>query len=189
VIQIVEKCLSKSIEDRYTHARELVGVLSSAYARLRDRGERIDMKEKWSTLRYLKFFKDFSDHQITEVVDACEWRDYKQGETILVEGETETSFYIITSGSVEVQKENKVIGLLEKGDCFGEIAFIMRQPRKASIVARSDVSLMAVSAVLLEKAPVETQLRYYRVFLENLIARLSTTTAQLSKQGQADLEY
>ncbi len=188
VVQIVEKCLSKSIGGRYANARQLVGVLSSTYARLRDKGERIDMKEKWSTLRHLKFFKDFGDHQITEVVDACEWRDYKQGETILVEGETETSFYIITKGSVEVHKENKIIGLLGKGECFGEIAFIMRQPRKASIVARSDVSMMAVSALSLERAPVETQLRYYRVFLENLIARLSTTTEQLSKQGQNDLQ-
>ncbi len=183
VIDIVEKCLSKSIQDRYVNARELVGVLSTAYARLRDKGERIDMKEKWSTLRYLKFFQDFSDDQITEVVDACEWRDYKKGETIVVEGETETSFYIITNGSVEVHKENKIIGNMEKGDCFGEIAFITRQPRKATIIADSDVSLMAVSAVLLEKAPVETQIRYYQVFLDNLIARLSTTTEQLSKHG------
>ena len=182
VIDICEKCLKKNIDDRYESAQQLATELSKAYGRLRGVGQRIDMKEKWATLRYLKFFKDFSDEQITEVVDASEWFDYKKGELIVSEGEIETSFYIITKGGVEVMKEDLVIGRMYQGDCFGEIAFITREPRLASIRARTDVSLMVVSGTLLEKASVETQLQYYRVFLENLIARLSSATAQLTEQ-------
>lgn len=184
VVDIVEKCLTKIIYDRYDSAIQLANDLTTAFARLRNMGDRIDMKEQWSTLRFLKFFKDFSDDQITEVVDACEWKDYKKGEIILAEGEIETSFYIVTKGGVEVRKDKKVIGTMHQGDCFGEIAFITNEPRSASIFARTDVSLMAVSGSLLEKAPVETQLRYYRVFLENLISRLSSTTEELSRQQQ-----
>ncbi|MDJ0880321.1 MAG: serine/threonine-protein kinase [Gammaproteobacteria bacterium] len=182
VIDICEKCLKKKIDDRYESAQQLATELSKAYGRLRGVGQRIDMKEKWATLRYLKFFKDFSDEQITEVVDASEWYDYKKGELIVSEGEIETSFYIITKGGVEVMKEDVVIGRMYQGDCFGEIAFITREPRQASIRARTDVSLMVVSGTLLEKASVETQLQYYRIFLENLIARLSSATAQLTEQ-------
>jgi CRP-like cAMP-binding protein len=78
-----------------------------------------------------------------------------------------------------VIKNKKVVGIMKQGDCFGEIAFLTRQPRNATIVARTDVSLMSVSNSLMEQASTETQLRYYRIFLENLISRLSQATDKL----------
>lgn len=188
VIDIAEKCLQKIIYDRYETAAQLATELSSAYGRLRGVGQRIDIQEKWTTLRYLKFFKDFNDDQITEVVDACEWMDHKKGEIILSEGELETAFYIITKGGVEVKKGGVVVGTMHQGDCFGEIAFIARIPRQASIFARTDVSLMKVSGSLLEKASLETQLRYYRVFLENLVNRLSSATEKLAEHEKSRLQ-
>ena len=179
VVDIVEKAMQKIIYDRYETAYMLATELSNAFGRLRGVGERIDMQEKWKTLRYLAFFKDFSDDQITEVVNASEWTDFKKGEVIVTEGEQETAFFIIAKGGVEVVKNDKVVGLMKQGDCFGEIAFLTRQPRNATIVARTDVSLMRVSASLMEQASTETQLRYYRIFLENLIARLSQATDKL----------
>jgi eukaryotic-like serine/threonine-protein kinase len=181
VVDIAERCLNKIIYDRYDSAAQLASELSKTFGRLRGVGQRIDMQEKWATLRYLKFFRDFSDDQITEVVDASEWIDFKKGEIILSEGEIETAFYIITKGGVEVKKSGVVVGKMYQGDCFGEIAFITREPRQVSIFARTDVSLMMVSGSLLEKATVETQLRYYRVFLENLISRLSKATQKLAE--------
>ncbi len=179
IADIVEKAMQKIIYDRYETAYLLATDLSNSFGRLRGVGERIDMQEKWKTLRYLAFFKDFSDDQITEVVNASEWTDFKKGEVIVTEGEQETAFFIIAKGGVEVVKNDKVVGLMKQGDCFGEIAFLTRQPRNATIVARTDVSLMRVSASLMEQASTETQLRYYRIFLENLIARLSQATDKL----------
>ena len=185
IIAIVEKAIQKIIYDRYDTAREMAKDLSKAVGSLRDIGERIDMKEKWKTLRYLAFFKEFSDEQITEVVNASEWKDFEKGNVIVTEGEPETAFYIIAKGGVEVVKNDKVVGLMKQGDCFGEIAFLTRQPRNATILARTEVSLMSVSASLMEQASTETQIRYYRIFLENLISRLSQATDKLV---EADLE-
>jgi serine/threonine protein kinase len=185
IIAIVEKAVQKIIYDRYDTALEMAKDLSNAVSSLRDIGERIDMQEKWKTLRYLAFFKDFSDEQITEVVNASEWKDFEKGNVIVTEGEPETSFYIIAKGGVEVVKNDKVVGLMKQGDCFGEIAFLTHQPRNATIMARTEVSLMSVSASLMEQASTETQIRYYRIFLENLISRLSQATDKLV---EADLE-
>jgi serine/threonine protein kinase len=179
IICIVEKAMQKIIYDRYDSALLMANDLSQAVGSLRGIGERIDMQEKWKTLRYLAFFKDFSDDQITEVVNASEWKDFDKGNVIVTEGEPETSFYIIAKGGVEVVKNDKVVGLMKQGDCFGEIAFLARQPRNATILARTDVSLMSVSASLMEQASTETQVRYYRIFLENLITRLSQATDKL----------
>jgi serine/threonine protein kinase len=185
IIAIVEKAIQKIIYDRYETALEMAKDLSQAVSSLRDIGERIDMQEKWKTLRYLAFFKDFSDEQITEVVNASEWKEFEKGKVIVTEGEPETAFYIIAKGGVEVVKNDKVVGLMKQGDCFGEIAFLTRQPRNATIMARTEVSLMSVSASLMEQASTETQIRYYRIFLENLISRLSQATDKLV---EADLE-
>jgi len=184
VIDIVEKCLSKIIYQRYDNARQLATELSRAYGRLRGVGERIDMKEKWTTLRFLSFFRDFSDEQISEVVDASEWIDYKKDDSIISEGEIETSFYIIAKGGVEVWKNGNSIGRMYQGDCFGETAFIKSEQRPASITARTDVTLMVVSKTLLDKVEIETQLQYYRIFLENLVTRLSKATDQLIEQDK-----
>ncbi|HEY5740880.1 MAG TPA: serine/threonine-protein kinase [Gammaproteobacteria bacterium] len=179
IVDIVEKAMQKIIYNRYESAYLLARDLSNSFGRLRGVGERIDMQEKWKTLRFLAFFKDFSDDQITEVVNASEWKEFAKGEVIVTEGEQETSFYIIAKGGVEVVKDGRVVGIMKQGDCFGEIAFLTHQPRNATILARTDASLMMVSVTLMEQASTETQLRYYRIFLENLIARLSQATDKL----------
>jgi serine/threonine protein kinase len=179
VNKIVNKAMQRIIYDRYETARSFASELGNCYGRLREVGENIDMQEKWKTLRHLNFFKDFNDDQITDVVNASEWKEYAKGEVILTEGEIETSFYIIFRGGVEVLRKDTVIGVMKQGDCFGEIAFMTQRPRVATIKARTDVSLMCVSKSLMEQAPVETQLQYYRIFLENLITRLSKATDKL----------
>jgi serine/threonine protein kinase len=179
IVDIVEKAMQKIIYNRYESAYLLARDLSNSFGRLRGVGERIDMQEKWKTLRFLAFFKDFSDDQITEVVNASEWKEFSKGDVIVTEGEQETAFYIIAKGGVEVMKNGRVVGIMKQGDCFGEIAFLTHQPRNATIVARTEVSLMMVSVTLMEQASTETQLRYYRIFLENLISRLSQATDKL----------
>ncbi len=180
VVEIVNKAMQKIIYDRHESAQVLADELGRAFGRLRQVGQRIDMQAQWTALRNLNFFKDFNDDQITEVVKASEWNDYQKGEVIVNEGDKETSFFIVIKGGVEVLKKDKVIGTMKQGDCFGEIAFITKAPRGATIIARTnDVTLMSVSTSLMEQASLETQLQYYRIFLENLVLRLSQTTEKL----------
>ncbi len=180
VVEIVNKAMQKIIYDRHESAQVLADELGRAFGRLRQVGQRIDMQAQWTALRNLNFFKDFNDDQITEVVAASEWNDYQKGEVIVNEGDKETSFFIVIKGGVEVLKKDKVIGTMKQGDCFGEIAFITKAPRGATIIARTnDVTLMSVSTSLMEQASLETQLQYYRIFLENLVLRLSQTTEKL----------
>ncbi|MFV2030997.1 MAG: protein kinase [Gammaproteobacteria bacterium] len=179
VIDIVNKAMKKIIYDRYETAQHLAEDLSHSFGRLRKIGERIDIQEQKTILHYLNFFKDFNDEQISEVVQASEWKEFEKGDVIVSEGEKETSFFIIAKGGVDVYKKDRIIGSLKQGDCFGEIAFITRRPRAATIIARTHVLLMNVSTALMEHASKETQLQYYRIFLENLVSRLSQTTEKL----------
>ncbi len=184
VINIVSKAMNKIIYDRQETAQVLAEELSRSFGRLRQVGDRIDMQEQWTALRHLNFFKGFNDDAITEVVEASEWNDYKKDEVIVNEGDKETSFFIVIKGGVKVLKKDKVIGKMKQGDCFGEIAFITKAPRGATIIASTDATLMSVSTSLMEQATLETQLQYYRIFLENLVLRLSQTTEKLVESNK-----
>jgi serine/threonine protein kinase len=184
IVEIVDKAMKKIIYDRHESAQVLADELSRSFGRLRQIGKRIDMQAQWTALRYLNFFRDFNDDQITEVVEASEWNDYDKGDVIVNEGDKETSFFIVVKGGVDVYKKEKVIGAMKQGDCFGEIAFITKAPRGATIIARTEVTLMSVSTSLMEQASLETQIQYYRIFLENLVSRLSQTTEKLVESNK-----
>lgn len=74
--------------------------------------------------------------------------EYAKGSSIFAESDTADHMYFIESGHVSVfiqeftqQKELSVLG---PGDHFGEMAFFNGDKRSASVVARDDVTLLAI---------------------------------------------
>ena len=52
--------------------------------------------------------------------------------------------FIIIDGSVSVYNQKKVITTLIKGECFGEMALLDREPRSSSIRAVTDIDVLKV---------------------------------------------
>jgi CRP-like cAMP-binding protein len=76
------------------------------------------------------------------------------------------------SGSCAVERHGQRIGVLETGDCFGEASYVPGAKRTATIRAAAAVTVLKVSSTLLEQVSASCQLRFNRVFLSALIARL-----------------
>tara|TARA_B100000749_G_scaffold280875_1_gene279598 strand:+ start:47085 stop:48410 length:1326 start_codon:yes stop_codon:yes gene_type:complete len=57
-----------------------------------------------------------------------------------------SSFYFILDGQVEVIKDGKVIGLLNKGDYFGEVGALNKMGRTATCRALKECKLLTLSA-------------------------------------------
>jgi len=78
-------------------------------------------------------------------------RKYPKNEIIISEGaESPFSLYVILSGSVRVVKEygkftQSVVGILEKGDFFGEMSLFMRKPRTATVITAEETVLMEIT--------------------------------------------
>lgn len=178
--KIIHHALQKNPEKRYKMGLNMAADLSLAFDYLEKPQADIAAEEKFNAAHDLSFFQEFSEAELWEIIQACVWQEFDEGTGIITEGEIDDSFYIIVSGGVEVRKGDQAIGALVPGDCFGEMGYLAKVHRTASIVATERVQLMKVNATLMEQISVECQLHFSRVFLRTLVKRLATTTAMLA---------
>jgi len=73
-------------------------------------------------------------------------RSFDVGKVIEQEGDKGVSFYLIIDGSVDVKKGDKSIAKLSKGQFFGELSLLDKQPRSASIVALEPTRCLIMTA-------------------------------------------
>ncbi len=65
-----------------------------------------------------------------------------EGEQFIQMGDFDESIFLIEAGQVEVERDGRVIGTIDAGDVVGEIAFIDRRPRTASVRTSTDTVLL-----------------------------------------------
>jgi serine/threonine protein kinase len=173
--QIVMTALAKTPAARFANGGEFAVRLTRVYHQLRDQYDKIDNHEHFDQLRGLSFFHDFSQAEIWDLLRASEWREYGADDHIVREGEMDDRFYVIVTGKVTVETNGRTIGVLEDGECFGESSYVTGAKRNATIKAASPVTVLSVSATLLEQVSTDCQLRFNKVFLRSLIQRLQGT--------------
>ena len=181
--KIVYHALQKNPEKRYKMGLNMAADLSLAFDYLEKPKVDIEIEEKFNAVEKLDFFREFTEAQIWEIIRACIWQEFQGGDEIIVEGEIDDSFYIITYGLVDIVKEGHIIGELGEGDCFGEMGYLSKAERTATIIAKGQVQLMKINATLIEEISVECQLQFSRVFLRTLVKRLAETTAMVIGQN------
>ncbi len=179
--QIVRKAMQKNIEDRYQMGVEFATDLSRAFDNLEVKQPDISAKEKFNMIKKLEFFQGFPDTEIWEILRASTWQEYKPDENIIVEGELDDCFYIIVTGTVDVRKNQKTIRTLHIGDCFGEMGYLAKTKRTASIMAEEETALIKINSTVISQVSLNCQVRFLKVFLRTLIHRLSATTEIISQ--------
>lgn len=179
ISNVVYKALEKDASKRYQSGSEMAADLSRLFDKLRMADREIENIERRDMLKELTFFKEFSTDQIEEVMYAATWQQFHKGDAIIKEGELDSAFYIIVSGSALVSKAGTTIGWINKGDCFGEVGFVTKKERTATIYSIDELTLMKVNATLMEQVTEGCQLRYYKAFTEALVRRLSEQNYQI----------
>ncbi len=169
---VVAMALQKEPEKRYRSGVDLAAALTRVHQKLRTKTGNLEQGEQFGLLRRLKFFHDFSQAEIWEVLRASSWQDYAPGEEIVKEGEMDDRFYIVVSGTCNVERNSGTLGSLGAGTCFGETSYVPGAKRSATVRAAGPVTALRVSSTLLEQVSASCQLRFNRVFLRSLIERL-----------------
>jgi len=169
---IVLRALQKDPDHRYRNGAEFAADLTRVHQKLRNVQPAFDEEERFAVLRKLRFFHDFSHGEIREVMRAAGWMECHAGEAVLRPGDTDDRFYVVVSGRVRVSRDQDVVGHVETGGCFGEAAFADGARRDSAITAEGTVTLLKITATLLEQTSIACQLRFNKVFLRELIERL-----------------
>lgn len=129
-----------------------------------------------------------STEQIASSGTAIVRETYAPNDFIFFEGDIESHFYIVESGSVQIFTKNKLgkridIMLVENGESFGEFALLDNKPRSASAQAVTETSLIKVSAEgyeqLLSELPV-----WAACMMKSFVVRLKNMTDQLRASDQ-----
>ena len=178
--EIVNKALAKDLEHRYANGADIATDLSKAFNLLEGQEEKITVEEKFNFINELEFFKGFPNDELWEILKASTWLSYKKGDSIILEGELDDCFYIIITGNVLVKKYEKVIRELSAGDCFGEMGYLAKTKRTATIIADMDTELLKINSTVISEVSLNCQVRFLKVFLRTLIHRLSVTTESIS---------
>jgi CRP-like cAMP-binding protein len=74
-----------------------------------------------------------------------EAQSLKAGSVIFREGDEANELFVIKSGQVRIQIDNRTVTELAADNIFGEMALIDSEPRSATAVAVTDVELVPVS--------------------------------------------
>jgi MFS family permease len=101
-------------------------------------------EDEYRLLRALPMFAPLPVAQLEELAMRVTHVGRPAGETIIREGEPGDRFYVIAQGEVDVTEGGRFRRTEPAGDCFGEIALLREVPRTATVVARTDVDLLAL---------------------------------------------
>src|SRR5262245_61009776 len=80
--------------------------------------------------------------RLAELGDAIAVPD---GHAVVSEGDVGESFFVLTSGSVHIERGGREVARLVAGDYFGELALFDPAPRNATVRAVGPIALVAMS--------------------------------------------
>lgn len=180
---IVARAMQKTLEARYPSWEAFSFDLANAFGTLSNRVEIIPDSEKFNLLRELEFFRPFSDVELWEVLRITQWHRHPRDTVLIREGEIGKSFYVLAGGEVKVTKQERLLNVLRKGACFGEMAHLTRNAfvRTASVTAMNQVTVIEIQSDRLLQASENCRHQFNGAFLTMLVDRLSLANTRLSQ--------
>ncbi len=182
--QVLQRALEKEPELRYRSGKEFAEEVDRAMKGTPIEVHDIKATKKATLLKSVEFFRTFDRREIEEVTRYGTFIRYEPSQVIVREGDVDTTFFILLSGSVRVIKNNRKIADLPKGACFGEMGAFTKTARTAHVIARQPCIVLKLDLKVLERQSPPLRLKVYQVFIETLIERLEHTTKRLSEQAK-----
>jgi CRP-like cAMP-binding protein len=137
------------------------------------------------TLHRIDLFSSMTEQELKWLAEHLRFAPFAKGNLITRQGEQQShGLYILIRGEAEVfiesgSGERRTLNILRKGDFFGEMALLTGAPRRASVIALSDVECYR-----LDKDAFEEILRARPTIAEEVSHMLAVRTAELNDAKQ-----
>jgi CRP-like cAMP-binding protein len=137
------------------------------------------------TLRRVELFSSMTDAELKALAERLRYSPFSRGNIITQQGDERSHWlYIIINGEAEVfltagDGSKRQLNVLSKGSFFGEMALLTGAPRRASVMAKTDVECYR-----LDKEAFEEILLARPSIAEEVSHILAVRTAQLDSAAQ-----
>jgi CRP-like cAMP-binding protein len=144
-----------------------------------------EIELRLKTLHRIDLFSSMTEQELKWLAEHLRFTPFAKGNLITRQGDQQShGLYIIIRGEAEVfltadNGERRQLSILHKGDFFGEMALLTGAPRRASVMALSDVECYR-----LDKDAFEEILRARPSIAEEVSHMLAVRTAQLNSAKQ-----
>jgi CRP-like cAMP-binding protein len=104
------------------------------------------MKHRAGTDRLAKIplFRNLSAKQLAAVDALVTTVDVAAGRELIRQGARGREFFLVVTGEAEVRRDGDVLATRGPGTFFGETALLLDQPRNASVVATTDMTIEVI---------------------------------------------
>jgi serine/threonine protein kinase len=181
---VVGRAMQKEVDARYQSWEEFSHDLAQSFRnkKLLAQRQAFPDSEKFEALRALRFFNEFSDVDLWEVVRFSRWEEVAAATLIMRDGERGDFFSFLLDGELMVSKSGHSLGTLAAGECFGEMAIIRRgeHTRGADVVAQTATRVVTISAQALQHASEVCRMHFYQGFLDVIAGRLADANSRLT---------
>lgn len=117
----------------------------------RERKTSQEIEERFARLKNVELFLTLTDEERRQLARRLRVAPFSRGEVMTRQGAKAHWLYLITRGdaavavSVDGVKESETVATLHAGDFFGEGGMMTGEPRKATVIALSDVECYRLS--------------------------------------------
>lgn len=126
-------------------------------------------------LGQVPIFSGCSKRELQTIARAVRRLEHEAGSVVAREGEPGAGLFVIDSGEAEVTVGGKKVNHLVPGDFFGEMALLDGGPRSATVTAKTDIVLFALTEWVFRGLLAEHPSIALRT-LESVAARLRNAT-------------
>jgi cGMP-dependent protein kinase len=122
-----------------------------------------------SSLHGVPLFKQFTQNKLERVAKCIKIQNFKHGESIIKQGESGSSFYIVKSGKIDIHVKNNYIRTLNEHEYFGERSLFIKELRSATAIANGNVEVYCLEKNDFKNI-LENNLKEYlisRIFLQD----------------------
>lgn len=167
-----------------TYSREEIETIKKAAL---ESSKPITDNRAYQILKKLEFFNNVSEVTLYEVVKDIKLKKYDKHAIIIKEGELDDTIFLVVKGAVAIYKNRKyekerLIGVLKENDVFGEIGFLLNQPRNATAKVSLDESLILTFRLDRSKMEMGSNPKETLIIYKNIAANLAVKLEALNKR-------
>ncbi len=115
-----------------------------------------------------KIFDSLTGDEIDRIIEKSHIIKCSLEDRIIEKNNAQKTLFVVLSGMVEVYKDTKLLAVIFPGEIIGEVAFFLKRPRSATIIAAtSDVKLLS-----LDESSMSRLLKYEPVLANKVLNNL-----------------